>query len=47
MAQKQKEVARVKLNDTSDLVAAIINNEKLDLRIYVNTKATRGPPKGE
>jgi len=45
MAQKQKEVARVKLNDTSDLVAAIINNEKLDLRIYVNTNSYSGPTK--
>jgi len=33
MAQNQKEIARIKLNDTSELVATIVGNEKLDLRI--------------
>ena len=45
MTQKQKEVARVKLSDTSDLVAAIVNDEKLDLRVYVSTDSYSGPTK--
>lgn len=45
MTQKQKEIARVKLNDTSDLVAAIVGNEKLDLRAFANTDSYKGPTK--
>ncbi len=45
MAQKQKEVARVKLNATSDLVATIVSDEKLDLRVFINTDSYRGPTK--
>jgi len=45
MTQKQKEVARVKLNDTSDLVASIINSEKLDLRVFLHTDKYTGPTK--
>jgi len=42
MSQKQKEIARVRLNDTSDLVASIIAHEKLDLRVFVNTDSYSG-----
>ena len=45
MSQKQKEIARVRLNDTSDLVASIIAHEKLDLRVFVNTDSYSGPTK--
>lgn len=45
MAQKQKEIARVKLNDTSDLVASIISDEKLDLWVFINTGSYKGPTK--
>jgi hypothetical protein len=45
MAQRQKEIARVKLNDHSDLVASIIADEKLDLRVFVNTDNYKGPTK--
>ncbi len=43
--QKQKEIARVKLNDTSDLVATIVADEKLDLRVFLHTDNYTGPTK--
>ena len=45
MTQKQKEVARVRLNDTSDLVATIVADEKLDLRVFLHTDSYTGPTK--
>jgi len=45
MTQKQKEITRVKLNDTSDLVASIINSEKLDLSVFLHTDKYTGPTK--
>ncbi len=41
----QKEIGRVKLNDTQDLVVSIVDNEKLDLRIFLNTDSYEGPTK--
>lgn len=46
MTQKQKEVARVRLNDHSDLVATIVDNQKLDLRVFINTDSYQDPTKG-
>jgi len=45
MVQKQKEIAKIKLNDTSDLVATIVDDEKLDLRVFVFTDNYKGPTK--
>lgn len=45
MVQKQKEISRVKLNDTSDLVATIVSDEKLDLRVFLHTDNYTGPTK--
>jgi len=46
MNQKnQKEVARIKLRDSQDLVATLVDNEKLDLRVFVKTDAYSGPTK--
>jgi len=45
MTQKQKEISRIRLNDTSDLVATIVGNEKLDLRVFVSTDNYKGPTK--
>ncbi|MBA7491182.1 hypothetical protein ES702_01727 [subsurface metagenome] len=45
MAQKQKEIAKIKLNDTSDLVATIVSDEKLDLRVFISTDNYTGPTK--
>jgi len=32
---EQKEIMHIKLSDTQDLVASLVDNEKLDLRIFV------------
>jgi len=45
MTQKQKEISRIKLNDTSDLVATIVSDEKLDLRVFLHTDNYTGPTK--
>ena len=45
MTQKQKEISRVRLNDTSDLVATLVGEEKLDLRVFVSTDNYKGPTK--
>jgi len=44
---EQKEIGRVKLSDTRDLVASIVDNEKLDLRIFVKTEAIQGRQRGK
>ena len=38
----QKEIGRVKLSDTRELVASIVDNEKLDLRIWVDSNNYKG-----
>ncbi len=45
MTQKQKEISRIKLNDSSDLVATIVSDEKLDLRVFLHTDSYSGPTK--
>ncbi len=45
MTQKQKEISRIRLNDTSDLVATLVGEEKLDLRVFVSTDNYKGPTK--
>ncbi len=42
---EQKEIGRVKLNDTQDLVASMVDNEKVDLRVVVDTKNYKGHTK--
>ncbi len=42
---EQKEVGRLKLSDAQDLVASIIENEKLDLRIFVKSDNYTGATK--
>ncbi len=42
---EQKEIARIKLSDSQELVATIIDDEKLDLRIYLKTDTYEGPTK--
>lgn len=41
----QKEIARIKLSDTQELVATMVDNEKLDLRIFVKTDTYTGATK--
>ncbi|MBA7667948.1 hypothetical protein ES703_76050 [subsurface metagenome] len=42
---EQKEIARIALSDNQDLVASLIDNEKLDLRIFVKTDSYTGATK--
>ena len=42
---EQKEVGRIKLSDAQDLVASLIDNEKLDLRIFVQSDSYTGATK--
>jgi len=42
---EQKEIGRIKLSDAQDLVASILDNEKLDLRIFVKSDSYTGATK--
>ena len=42
---EQKEVGRIALSDEQELVVSIVDNEKLDLRIWVKTDSYTGPTK--
>ena len=39
---KQKEIGRIKLSESQDLVASVVDNEKLDLRIWTDTEKYKG-----
>lgn len=39
---EQKEIGRIKLTDTRELVASLIDDEKLDLRIWVDSESYKG-----
>jgi len=39
---EQKEIGRIRLSDTQDLVASLIDKEKLDLRIFIKTDSYTG-----
>jgi len=41
----QKEIGRIKLGDTQDLVVSIVDDGKVDLRIFLNTDSYKGPTK--
>lgn len=45
MENNQKEIGRVKLSDNEELVVSLVNDEKLDLRIWVDTEKYKGPTK--
>ena len=42
---EQKEIGRIKLSDNQDLVASLVDNEKLDLRIFIKTDNYTGATK--
>ncbi len=42
---EQKEIGRIRLSDSQDLIASLIDNEKLDLRIFVKTDSYTGATK--
>ena len=39
---EQKEIGRIKLSDTQDLIVSIVDNEKLDMRIWVDMDSYKG-----
>jgi hypothetical protein len=39
---EKKEIGRIKLSETRDLVATLVEGEKLDLRVYVESKTYTG-----
>ena len=41
----QEEIGRIKLSDTQDLVASLVDNEKLDLRVFVKSDNYTGATK--
>lgn len=43
--QKQVEIGRIKLTDNQDLVATVVDDEKLDLRIWIKTDNYTGRTK--
>ncbi len=42
---EQKEIGRIRLSDSQDLVASLMDNEKLDLRIFVKSDRYTGATK--
>jgi len=42
---EQKEIGRIKLSDTQELIASLVDDEKVDLRIFLNTDSYKGPTK--
>ena len=39
---EQKEIGRIKLSDTQDLVVSIVNDEKLDIRTWIEMDSYKG-----
>ena len=45
MQNDQKEIGKIKLSDSQELVVSIIDNEKVDIRVWVKTDGYSGPTK--
>lgn len=43
--QNQKEIGKIKLTENQELVATLVDDEKLDLRIWIDTEKYKGPTK--
>jgi len=39
---EKKEIGRIKLGDNQDLVVSIVDDEKVDLRVFVDSKSYTG-----
>jgi len=39
---EQKEIGRIELSNTRELVASIVDDEKLDLRVWVDSNNYKG-----
>lgn len=42
---KQKEIGRIPLREGENLVISLVDNEKVDLRVWMDTERYRGPTK--
>jgi len=42
---KQKEIGRIPLREGENLVANLVDNEKLDFRVWMDTERYKGPTK--
>lgn len=42
---EQKEIGRVKLSDTQDLVVSLVGDERVDIRVWMEGKNYTGPTK--
>jgi len=45
MQKEQKEIGRIPLREGEDLVISLVDNEKLDLRVWMDTERYKGPTK--
>lgn len=45
VAKKQEEIGRIKLSDSQELVVSVVDDERLDLRLWVKTDSYTGPTK--
>ena len=43
--EEQRQVGRIRLSDSEDLVATIVSDERVDLRVWVETEKYQGPTK--
>ena len=43
--EQQKQIGRIRLSDYEDLVVTVVDDEKLDLRVFVNTDSYKAPTK--
>jgi len=43
--EEQRQIGRIRLSDSEDLVATIVGDERLDLRVWVETEKYQGPTK--
>lgn len=43
--QKVKEVGRISLKEEQDLVVSLVDDEKLDIRVWLNSEKYSGPTK--
>jgi len=43
--EKRKEIGRVKISESEDLILTLVDEEKLDIRIWMDTERYKGPTK--
>ena len=43
--EKRKEIGRVKISESEDLILTLVDEEKFDIRIWMDTERYKGPTK--